>query len=467
MQIKTRLTLLFTLLVAALLSAFACMIYITSAEVREDEYFKRLKQQATTKANLLFDSKIDPDVLQLIYKKTPTFLFQEEVAIYDTAFNLLYHDAVNIDKVKETRAMISRVVAQKEIQFYQGNMQVVGFLYTHNSNAYVITAAAIDEYGYGKLASLRNTLILAFLIAIAITFFVGRFLAKQSLRPVSAIVSKVKKITATNLDLRVNEGNRKDEIAALAITFNEMLNRLENSFDAQKQFVSNISHELRTPLTAMLAELQLTALKERPAEEYRQTNRHLITDVQKLIRLSNSLLDFAKANYDQTEISFKEIRLDEVLLDARNDVLHVQQEYNVNILFDREIENDDFISVQGNEYLLKTAFINLMENSCKFSADAQSTVHISYTKNRVILQFSDNGIGIAADDLQNIFTPFYRGRNKTFVNGNGIGLALVQRIIDLHHGSIQVSSTVGKGTIFTIELPHVVSASVQHSAISV
>ncbi len=453
MQIRIRLTLLFTLLVAALLSAFALMIYITSAEIREDEYFKRLKLQATTKANLLFDSKIAPNVLQLIYKKTPTFLFHEEVAIYDTSFDLLYHDAVDIDKVKEAKSMINRVVAQKEIQFYQGKMQVVGFLYNHHNEDFVITAAAVDEYGYAKLASLRNTLIVALIVAVAITFFVGRFLASQSLRPVSAIVNKVKKITATNLDLRIDEGNRKDEMAALAITFNEMLNRLENSFDVQKQFVSNISHELRTPLAAMLAELQLIALKDRPLDEYKQTNQHLIYDVQKLIRLSNSLLDFAKAHYDQTEIAFKKIRLDEVLLDARNDVLHVQPNNKVNIDFDKEIENDDFISVQGNEYLLRTAFINLMENGCKFSPDGQSTVTISYTNDQVLLQFSDNGIGISPEDLQHIFTPFYRGKNKTFVSGNGIGLALVQRIIQLHGGAIHVSSDVDKGTVFSIGLP--------------
>jgi signal transduction histidine kinase len=454
MQIKTRLTLLFTSLIAALLLVFTIMVYFTSSETREYEYFKRLKQQASTKANLLFDTKIAPDVLQLIYKKAPNALFQEEVAIYDTAFHLLYHDAVEIDKVKETKGMIDSIVSLKEIQFYLNDLQVVGFLYEHDNKQYIITAAAIDEYGYAKLNALRNTLIITFLISIIVMFFVGQFLAKQSLRPVSAIIEKVKNITANNLDLRINEGNRKDEIASLAITFNEMLNRLENSFDAQKQFVSNISHELRTPLTAMLAELQLTAQKERSVEEYRQANQHIISDTQKLIRLSNSLLDFAKANYDETEISFKDIRLDEVLLDARSDVLHHQPGYKVNIVFEKEIENDNYISVKGNEYLLKTAFINLMENGCKFSADAQSTVFISYDDKKIIIRFADNGVGINGEDLQNIFTPFYRGENKKFVSGNGIGLALTQRIIKLHNGNISVSSKENEGTAFIIELPH-------------
>jgi len=454
MQIKTRLTLLFTSLVAALLLAFALTVYFTSSEAREDEYYKRLQQQAATKANLLFDTKVAPAVLQLIYKNAPNALFQEEVAVYDTAFHLLYHDAVEVDKVKETKEMIDRIITQKEIQFYIKDVQVVGFLYEHNGRHYVITAAAKDEHGLARLANLRNTIIIALLCSVILLFFVGQFLAKKALQPVSALVQKVKRITATNLDLRVDEGNRKDEIAALAITFNEMLNRLENSFDAQKQFVSNISHELRTPLTSMLAEMQLTIQKQRNNDEYRESIAHIISDTQKLIRLSNSLLDLAKASYDQAEISFKKLRLDEILLDARNDVLHNQQGCNVNIIFEKETDNDDFISVNGNEYLLKVAFVNLMENGCKFSDNRQCIASISYNDQQIILHFSDNGIGIGKEELQHIFMPFYRGTNKKFADGNGIGLFLTQKIILLHGGNISVKSAENEGTVFTITLPH-------------
>ncbi|MBN8838278.1 MAG: HAMP domain-containing protein [Sphingobacteriia bacterium] len=454
MQIKTRLTILFTILVATLLLVFALTIYYTSSKTREEEYFKRLKQQASIKASLLFDSKIAPNVLQTIYKKSNNTLFLEEVAIYDTSFHLLYHDAVDIDKVKETRPLIDSIISLKEINFYIKELQVVGILYEHNGTPYIITAAAIDNFGYAKLSKLKNTLLAAFAIAIVITFFVGLFLARQALQPFAKIVNKVKNITARNLDLRIDEGNRKDEVAALAITFNEMLNRLEESFDAQKQFVSNISHELRTPLTAMLAELQLMAQKTRSIEEYRLANQHLILDTQKLIRLSNSLLDFAKANYDTGQIAFKELRIDEILLDAQKDVLHNQAGHTVKIVFEKEIEEDDYISLKGNEYLLKTAFINLMENGCKFSANHQSSVFISYNDKNTILKFTDEGIGIAEEELQHIFDPFYRGNNKKFVDGNGIGLALTKRIIQIHNGNISVSSVVNKGTTFTVSLPH-------------
>ncbi len=455
MQIRTRLTILFTTLTALLLLAFALTIYFTSSNTREEEYFKRLQQQASIKANLLFDTKVTPNVLQLIYKNAPNTLFQEEVAIYDTAFHLLYHDAVDIDKVKETRGMIENIVALKEIHFYTNKLQVVGFVYEHNRQKYVITAAANDVYGLTKLANLRNTLIISFLISIIIIFFVGRFLAKQSLKPVLVLVDKVKKITATNLDLRVDEGNGKDEIGALAITFNEMLNRLENSFDTQKMFVSNISHELRTPLAIIISELELAISKERNIQSYKEVIAFALQDAKRLAKLSNGLLDFAKANYDKTEIKFKEVRLDEVLLDARQQVIKTNSNYKIIINFiDEEADDDDYISVNGNEYLLKVAFINLMENSCKFSSDNICTVTIFHKHPLAVLQFADSGIGITKEDLPNIFTPFYRGSNKQYADGNGIGLSLTEKITSMHHGKITVVSEKGQGTTFQILLTH-------------
>jgi signal transduction histidine kinase len=455
MTIRNRLTFLFTAIIAALLMLFALVVYFSFSGNREDEYYSSLRHTAIIKANLLLDAKIPPRVLQLIYKHSNNSLFQEEVAIYDTAFHLLYHDAVEIDKVKETRQMINEIVAKKQIKFYQGEMQVVGILYHHNNKDYVITSAANDQYGYAKLRNLKYTLIIAFFVAIIFIYIAGHIFSSKALKPVSDMVDKVEEITATNLDLRINEGNGKDEIAELAVTFNAMLNRLEKSFDAQKEFVSNISHELRTPLTAMLTELQVTVEKERSNENYKDSIHHAISDAQKLVRLSNSLLDLAKANYDHTEIAFKELRLDELMLDARNDVLHDRPGCKINILFEKEIEDDDFISVLGNEYLLRVAFKNLMENGCKFSKDNEAAVAITYFKDKTILRFQDRGIGIDENELPNIFDAFYRGGNQKFAGGNGIGLSLTKKIIDLHKGTITVDSQKNDGTIFTVELPHI------------
>jgi signal transduction histidine kinase len=454
MKIRLKLTLLFTALFAALLLIFCLVIYFSNARDREDQYFKRLRQQAITKTNLLLGAKVQPTVLQLIYKNSLNSLPQEEVAVYDTAFHLLYHDAVYIDRVKETRGMIDTIVQQHEIHFYVQDLQAIGFLYPYNGKDYVVTAAAKDIDGLAKLHDLRIALLPGFIVAILLTFLAGYLFSRQALQPVSQMVDKVEEITASHLDLRISEGRGKDEIAELAITFNRMLDRLENSFEAQRQFVSNISHELRTPLATIIGELEIAAKKGRTPAEYEELTRLILQDARRLVKLSNGLLDLAKASYDKAEIAFKEVRLDELLLDTRQAVLKSNPDYGVNIIFEREIEEDDFISVLGNEYLLKVAFTNLIDNGCKFSDDRQSTVAISFHAKNVILRFSDTGIGISPEDIASIFTPFYRGANKKYAEGNGIGLSLTDKIIHLHQGSLSVASRVTEGTTFTVELPH-------------
>ncbi|HMH23604.1 MAG TPA: HAMP domain-containing sensor histidine kinase [Puia sp.] len=452
MKIRLKLTLLFSGLFAILLLAFSMAIYFYNANQREEEYFKRLRQLAITKTKLLLGAHVEASVLQLIYKNSLNTLPQEEVAIYDTAFHLLYHDATNIDKVKESRGMIDSIMTRKEIHFYVDDLQAIGFVYNFEKKMYIITAAAKDDDGLGKLKTLQIVLAFGFAMAILLTLLAGLLFSRKALSPVAEMVKKVEAITASHLDLRIDPGNGKDEIAELAQTFNRMLNRLESSFNAQKEFVSNISHELRTPLAAIIAELEVSAIKARTTEEYKEINQLTLLEARKLSRLSNDLLDFAKASYDYSGITFKELRLDEVLLDARQGVLKSNPGYRVELLFEKEMEESEGISIRGNEYLLKVAFSNLIENACKFSGNRQCSVAISFQEKNPILRFTDTGIGISPIDLSRIYTPFYRGENKNYADGNGIGLSLTAKIVQLHKGTISVDSVVNEGTTFTIRL---------------
>ncbi|MEA5141753.1 HAMP domain-containing sensor histidine kinase [Arcicella rigui] len=454
MTIRERLSLLFTLLTAAILMIFAALVYYSAYQNRETEFYNRLKKEGITKANLYFTAKVEADILQKIYKNNRETINEVEVAIYDTDFNLHYHDALDIDLVKENQQMMDEVKKRHQIRFYQGRWQVIGMLFPVENKNYIIIAAAYDQYGYKKLDNLRNTILIIFVCSILFIYAAGRFFSKKALLPVSVIVNKVKKITASNLDLRLSNIQGKDELAELSSTFNEMLDRLEKSFDAQKQFVSNISHELRTPLASIITELELSKNRERSIAEYQEVIQNTLNDAQKLARLATSLLDFAKASYDLSEISFRETRLDEVLLDARHQVQRQNPTYLVDILYENEVENDDEISINGNEYLLKVAFANLIENACKFSDNQKCTVSISVQNQHIRLYFVDEGIGIADEELSQIFTPFFRGKNKKYTNGNGIGLSLTQKIVKLHNGEISVASTVGEGTTFKLSFSH-------------
>lgn len=454
MKIRSKLSLLFTFLAAAILAAFAASVYFSAYKSRESEFYASLRKEAVTKANLYFTAKVDPAILQAIYKNNRETISEVEVAIYDTGFNLLYHDAVDIDFVKETRALIDQVRQNRDVTFYKDRWQVTGLLFPHQNKEYIVVATAFDQYGYKKLENLRNTIFGVFFGSVLFIYLIGRFFSGRALLPVTGIVKKAQGISAHNLDLRLSEGNGKDEIAELARTFNEMLDRLESSFDAQKHFVSNISHELRTPIAALITELELAGGKSRSPEEYQKVIAAALGDAQKLAKLTGSLLDFAKAHYDLSEITFKELRLDEVLLDARLELIRQFPDFHIDIRYGQESSDENDISVYGNEYLLKVAFANLLENGCKFSVDKSCQVLIATRPQQVVLYVTDHGIGIPAADLPHVFTPFYRGGNKGFAAGNGIGLALSRRIIELHQGKLAVESSTTSGTTFAVTLDH-------------
>lgn len=454
MKIRTRLTLLFTLITVTILVVFAAVIYYTAKENREKEFYSLLTKEALTKANLFLNASVDKKTLQEIYHNNRKTLNEVEVAIYDTSFNLLYHDAVDIDFVKEDRRMIDEINQKGSIRFYQEHWQVVGLRYEFQNKHFIVVAAAYDQYGYNKMDNLLKSCIISFLISIGVIYIAGRFFSRKAFKPVKEMAEKAAMISATHLDLRLKNSDTKDELSELTQTFNEMLDRLENSFDAQKHFVSNISHELRTPLAAIIAELELSVTRERTVAEYKNALANALGDAKKLTRLSNSLLDLAKASYDPSEITFRELRIDEVLLDARHQIQQANPYYKIDIHFEDDRIEENQLSVNGNEYLLKVAFANLFENGCKFSDNKQSTVFVAFEQGNILLRFTDKGIGISESELTHLFTAFYRGTNGFFAPGNGIGLSLTRKIITLHSGTISVSSKPDAGSIFTVSLPH-------------
>lgn len=147
--------------------------------------------------------------------------------------------------------------------------------------------------------------------------------------------------------------------------------------------------------------------------------------------------------------------MDELLLDAREMVLKANKEYSVDLIFDQDAEDDKVLTVLGNAYLLRTAFVNLIENNCKFSDNKSSDVQISFYGNNTIIRFSDTGIGISSDEIERIFTPFYRGSNALHIKGQGIGLTLTQKIIQLHKGVLTIHSIKNEGTTFVVKIPHI------------
>jgi len=319
----------------------------------------------------------------------------------------------------------------------------------------VLEELLFPQAGYDMFRILDIKLLAIWVVSFATLFVIGYFMARSVLKPVSKIVKQVEDITASNLSKRVEIDDSKDEIGELTATFNDMLDRLEKSFEAQKMFVSNVSHELRTPMAALIAELELSLHKERSNEDYKKVVENALADARNIVKLSNGLMDLAKASYHTDQIKMTPVRLDEVLIDASAMVMKAHNDYNVDLIFGDYTDDDRMSTIHGNEYLLRTAFVNLIENNCKFSHSRSSTVQISFHESQVFVRFSDTGIGISREDMEQMFKPFFRGENRYFSAGNGIGMTLVERIVKLHGGTISVNSLQGEGTVFTLAFEHI------------
>jgi signal transduction histidine kinase len=281
----------------------------------------------------------------------------------------------------------------------------------------------------------------------------GYFFSKGLLLPIKNISKDVAEISAQNLARRIKTGKSKDEWYELSETFNELLNRLQESFDMQRRFISNASHELSTPLTAILSQLEVNLKRERSAEEYRNVLQSIYQDVQHLAKLTQTLLEFAKASGNTGGLEIDLVRVDELILNLPSAISKINSVYSVKIDFDQLPEEEEGLLVFGNETLLFTAINNVVINACKYSDNHEAVVSLQAADKTVSIFVKDTGQGIDSSEIDKIFQPFYRIGDTRTEGGFGLGLSLVNRIIKIHKGTIHVTSEVGKGTVFHIELP--------------
>jgi signal transduction histidine kinase len=267
------------------------------------------------------------------------------------------------------------------------------------------------------------------------------------------VIDQVDDISITSLDLRVAEGKEDDEISKLARTFNNMLERLETAFKMQKNFIANASHELRTPLTTITGQLEVALMNTRTIAEYEQIMHSVLEDIKNLNTASNRLLLLAQASSETSEVDFRPVRVDDVIWQGAAELRKRNPDYAISVSLDDAFKDEEQLIILGNEQLIKTALVNLMDNGCKYSENNQVRISIYPRGKQLILDFTDQGIGIEANDIPHIFEPFYRGKNTVSIRGHGIGLSLVERIIHLHRGQIQVFSLLEKGSTFEITFP--------------
>ncbi len=452
MQIRTRLTLQFTLLVSGiLLISFVAIYYFSYINTKED-FYDRLRSKAEGTASLLLKVKeIDNELLKIIDGTNRDQIFNDNMIIFDEENRVIYSNITPPSKpaISISNFWLDEIRKAGEIRYSDGEYEVVGLYYRYPYNRSVVLFAGQDLYGKANLANLRTVLLVIFLAVTAVVALAGWFFAQRALAPITRVMNELEGILPQNLGVRLKTSNSKDEIGRLTATFNKLLDRIENAFQVQKTFVANVSHELKNPLTKINSQLEVVLLKDREPEAYRQTVASVLEDIRDLSLLSDSLLELAKVSDDRRDLLTERVRIDDLLLDLRTKMLNMQNEYSVGIDFGDLPEDDSWLELQGNTELLKTAFLNLMDNGCKFSPDHSVQVRLDTTKESIKVEVADQGEGIPESDRQQIFHPFFRSNKTAGVKGYGIGLSLTERIVRLHGGTIALK-TGSDGTVFTV-----------------
>jgi signal transduction histidine kinase len=460
MPVRLRITLLFSLFAFVILSIVCSGIYYFSYRSRINTIKTRLTNRAITTARLLSQrEKFDNELVRHIDSLTTLSLKAKTVQVYDYQNHKIYsYTDLPGDTLTISKETLDNARVAGSVFFKAGDKEAIAYHYTDNNTRMVVVTAAEDEEGLTNLSTLRKILLATFLVGLLFVLIAGYFFSRQLLRPIKKISGDVAEISAQNLARRIKTGSTKDEWYYLTDTLNELLNRLQESFELQRRFVSNASHELATPLTAILSQLEVALQREREAADYKTVMQSIYQDVQQMSTLTRTLLEFAKASGNAGGLEIARLRMDEIVMRLPAEVMKVNQDYQVSLQFPNLPDEEEPLLVFGNEPLLLTALKNIAANACKYSDDQKAVVELVVKEKEVEVRIKDKGKGIPADKTGAIFQPFYRVEEAGNQQGFGLGLSLADRIIKLHKGSITVASNEGGGTVFTVLIPSTGSA---------
>jgi heavy metal sensor kinase len=282
---------------------------------------------------------------------------------------------------------------------------------------------------------------------------VGYWISGRALSPVDALTRAARTISGSNLSRRVEPLHTGDELQRLSDTLNEMLSRIETAFLRVTQFTADASHELRTPIALIRTEAEIVLRKSRTEEEYRDALFHILMESEATTSMVEKLLSLVRADSGQNALEMRPVDLGETVRRAANEWRAL---IGSKALEFTEMVTAGSLRMIGDDTALRQLLNILLDNAVKYTPGAGS-VHLSVDErgDKAVLKVVDSGIGIALEDQARIFERFYRAdkARSRELGGAGLGLAIALWIVQQHHGSIQVESSLGKGSAFTVELP--------------
>lgn len=326
--------------------------------------------------------------------------------------------------------------------------------YDNGQGIWVRGIYALDD-ATDTLTALRQLMVVILPLVLLLAIFAGHRITKRAFEPVTRITEGANSIQhGGDLSKRLPQGEKKDELYDLIDTLNSMISRLEEAFQSEKEFTSDVSHELKTPLAVTLAECEYILKEERSGEEYRESLETIEKQTRRTMSMIQQLLQISRTIQKDSQIEKESFDLSILAEGLVEEISYVAGEQGITVRGDIE----PGIEITADETLIMRVMMNLLTNAMKYRrniADSWIEMRLQTAGDFVEIIVSDNGIGIAEKDLNQIFKKFYKVDKSRTRSGEsfGLGLAMVKWIVEAHDGNVMVESKLGEGSKFTVLLP--------------
>lgn len=438
MNLKQRFSITFSLLFSVVLGTCLILIFIFFSRYRKEEFSARLAEKAQTASRLLiYVDEIDNQMLKIIDKNTINRLYNEKILVFDEKLNLIYSSADDTVPPDWSRNALLYLESHGKMYRKYKELDIYGEYFHSGERGYYTVVTAEDRYGNNKLNYLKVLLFTAFGTGTVLIWFLSFYASKIGLKPLDRFSERIKDITEQNLNTRVVPTHTNNEIGALSVAFNQMMDRIDQAYSKQKEFTGNASHELRTPISRITAQLENLLQAEELDEKTRSVLKSISNETYQLSDVVTSLLVLANMNIEPDFRSFPSVRLDEIIFNAAS---RLNKQYpDLKLVFEiaSDTENMPSLDIKGDELLLNIAIGNLLKNAYLYSDNKVVNCVIRITETHLFLVITNTGETPKVAYLSELFNAFLRGSNSAHTPGSGLGLSIVKRIINYHQGEIQ------------------------------
>src|SRR5690606_14365140 len=450
MKIRNKILINFSSTVILVFAVSLVIVFILFSEHREEEFQQQQFSKIKYTVGLVDEfHKISAEVSLLLDKQDIHDFYDEKMLIYDNHKNLIFSSIDSLDISKANAILNKLSVSNNWIETKEDGYDLIGVYIENNSKSYYGISKAYDFFGHSKKDFLQKVLIGIFIAIVIIVLLVSLYLSNIISKPISELTEKIE-----DYDLSNEQNNplkiktTTSELQNLSEKFNELTKRTNDAFLFQKHSIQHISHELKTPIAVLVSELE----KLQKEDNINQLKSDISQQTQKaksLGNIINDLLQISKIEAGQ-EISKNLIRIDDVIFDCISEVNSIYPDFNFEVNFTPNNFNENTLTIQANEPLIKQAFLNLMMNSVHYSDNQKAKITFDCDSDNLKISISNSGKTLSEEEQKFLFSHFFRGANAQTQQGFGLGLVLAQRILSMHGATIEYFTNKESENIFVV-----------------